>query len=143
VSNPYRVLQVLPEAEPEVITAAYHALARKYHPDRDSSSHAARRMREVNAAYAVLRDPAARARLQRQKRMVEYTVAASTPRGTGSRANEPEATRLSFGRYVGRTLNEIARHDPDYLRWLSRHSSGVGLRNEINRILSGIGVPAA
>jgi DnaJ-class molecular chaperone len=35
----YKVLQVDPEAEREVIRAAYRALALKYHPDVSSSSH--------------------------------------------------------------------------------------------------------
>ena len=33
INDFYRVLQVDPAAEPEVIRAAYRALARKYHPD--------------------------------------------------------------------------------------------------------------
>ena len=31
--DPYKILQVDPEAEDEVIQAAYRRLARKYHPD--------------------------------------------------------------------------------------------------------------
>jgi len=31
---------------------------------------------------------------------------------------------LDFGRYAGWSLGDLARHDPNYLRWLSRHSSG-------------------
>ena len=31
--DPYKILQVDPEAEDEVIAAAYRRLARKYHPD--------------------------------------------------------------------------------------------------------------
>lgn len=59
----YRVLQVDPSAEPEVIDRAYRALALKYHPDRAGDTDAdGTRMRRLNAAYAVLRDPAARAR---------------------------------------------------------------------------------
>ena len=45
-------------------------------------------------------------------------------------------TRLSFGRYTGWTLRDLARQDPDYLRWLSRRSSGVLYRTEIYQILS-------
>jgi uncharacterized protein (DUF3820 family) len=45
-------------------------------------------------------------------------------------------TKLSFGRYAGWTLRDLARQDPDYLRWLSRHSSGVLYRTEIYQILS-------
>ena len=40
----YRVLQVDPEAEDEVIKAAYRRLARKYHPDLAFGSEAAGRM---------------------------------------------------------------------------------------------------
>jgi uncharacterized protein (DUF3820 family) len=45
-------------------------------------------------------------------------------------------TRLTFGRYAGWTLRDLARQDPDYLRWLSRHSSGIRYRTEIYQILS-------
>lgn len=43
--------------------------------------------------------------------------------------------RLDFGRYQGWTLAEVGRYDPDYLRWLSRHSSGVRYRNAILQLL--------
>lgn len=60
----YRVLQVDPSAEPEVIDRAYRALAFKYHPDRSPGAGEATgaRMRRINEAYAVLHDPKARAR---------------------------------------------------------------------------------
>src|SRR3990172_5889164 len=57
----YEILQVHPAAEDEVIDAAFRRLARKYHPDINKEGDAARRMREINAAYEVLSDPALRA----------------------------------------------------------------------------------
>ncbi|HSD83576.1 MAG TPA: DnaJ domain-containing protein, partial [Anaerolineae bacterium] len=33
MKNYYQILQVVPQAEPEVIEAAYRRLMRKYHPD--------------------------------------------------------------------------------------------------------------
>jgi hypothetical protein len=33
------------------------------------------------------------------------------------------------------TLREIAAEDVDYLRWLTRHSSGIRFRGEIQRML--------
>ena len=42
---------------------------------------------------------------------------------------------LNFGRYAGMTLKQVARQDPDYLRWLSRHSSGIRYRNAIEAVL--------
>ncbi len=56
----YQVLQVDPDAEPEVIEAAFKRLAMKYHPDRSTAPDAAERMRELIAAKEVLSDPARR-----------------------------------------------------------------------------------
>lgn len=59
----YRTLQVTRDAEPEVVERAYKALCRKYHPDRggsDDGGSATRRMQDINEAYRVLGDPAAR-----------------------------------------------------------------------------------
>ncbi len=66
-SDPYKVLQVDPEAEDEVIQAAYRRLAQKYHPDV-AGPVGAERMTAINAAWALLRDPAQRAALDRERR---------------------------------------------------------------------------
>lgn len=57
----YEELGVPPSATPEEILAAYRALARAYHPDRNPAPAAAERMKRINAAYAVLRSPERRA----------------------------------------------------------------------------------
>ena len=46
-----------------------------------------------------------------------------------------DPTRLDFGHYAGRSIEELADADPDYLRWLERHPSGVRYRAEIQRVL--------
>ena len=51
----YDVLQVSPTAEPEVVAAAYRALAKKYHPDRSTAPDAMNRMARLNIAYQSLR----------------------------------------------------------------------------------------
>lgn len=56
----YAILQVHPEADKEVIDAAYRRLAAKYHPDVSASPDAAERMKQLNEAYEVLSDPARR-----------------------------------------------------------------------------------
>jgi hypothetical protein len=56
---------------------------------------------------------------------------------------ESAGTRLPFGRYAGWTLRDLARQDPTYLRWLSRHASGLRYRTEIYQILGRMGVSAA
>ena len=42
--DPYALLQVVPTADQEVVTAAFKALAFKYHPDRDTTRRAAEKM---------------------------------------------------------------------------------------------------
>jgi hypothetical protein len=46
-----------------------------------------------------------------------------------------DTLKLDFGRYAGWTLAELAAHDADYLRWLSRHSAGIRYRRAILRLL--------
>lgn len=65
----YSVLGVLPEAEPVVVTAAYRALAQRYHPDRwgGSAEEAHARMARINTAYAILSDPSKRSEYDRSR----------------------------------------------------------------------------
>ena len=54
--DPYEVLGVRPDTPPEVIEAAYKALARKHHPDNGGD---AAEMATINAAYERLKREAA------------------------------------------------------------------------------------
>ena len=56
----YKILQVLPTAEDEVIEGAYKKLSKKYHPDVNKAEGAPEKMKQINAAYTVLRDPVSR-----------------------------------------------------------------------------------
>ena len=144
VADPYRVLQVLPTADQEVLNAAFRALAQKYHPDHDSSKAAARRMAELNAAWAVVRDPELRASWDRSQRRVTYdfTRPAATEGVPPPPRSSNAGTKLPFGRYAGWALRDLARKDPDYLRWLSRHASGLRYRTEIYQILGRLNTAA-
>jgi curved DNA-binding protein CbpA len=77
-TDPYKILQVDPEADPDVIQAAYRRLAQKYHPDVVSDAGAARRMVAINQAWEILRDPDARAALDRER-----TAVRDVPRAAG------------------------------------------------------------
>ena len=86
----YDILQVSPNAEPEVVGAAYRRLARKYHPDAYAGPDATERMRELNEAYEVLSDPAKRAEYdrarhyaRRQARRAESEAPGRPPREQG------------------------------------------------------------
>lgn len=143
--DPYAVLQVLPSAEDEVVRAAFRALAFKFHPDRDVSEYAALRMREINLAYALVKTPGARAAFERRRRMATAVEAAdsSSQAAPTPLPSDAHSSRLTFGRYAGWTLSQVARFDVDYLRWLSRHSSGVRFKGEVDVLLRARGVPAA
>jgi curved DNA-binding protein CbpA len=65
--DPYKILQVDPEAEEEVVVAAYRRLARKYHPDVAVDEEAAARMSAINAAWEVIGDPIRRATFDRER----------------------------------------------------------------------------
>ncbi|MGH2401959.1 MAG: hypothetical protein ACRDE6_04550 [Candidatus Limnocylindria bacterium] len=58
----------------------------------------------------------------------------SVPVGPGAPSTF-DASRLDFGHHAGRTIRDLADIDPDYLRWLARHPSGVRYRAEIARVL--------
>lgn len=53
----YKILQVHYLAEAEVIESAYKRLAKKYHPDINSSANSQQLMQSINEAYEVLCDP--------------------------------------------------------------------------------------
>ena len=97
--DPYKILQVDPEAEDEVIAAAYRRLARKYHPDLAAGPEAAARMAALNAAWGRIGEPARRAAFDRERR-VEAALrhrASEDPepgpsRGAGAASPRPEAS---------------------------------------------------
>jgi len=145
--DPYAVLQVVPTADQEVVHAAFKALALKYHPDHDATRRASEKMAELNRAYTVLRDEQRRAAHDRSRRMtiagISVSAATARPPAGGPPPAAGQGSILGFGRYSGWSLRDLARQDPDYLLWLSRHSSGIRYRTEIYGILRTAGVSAA
>jgi curved DNA-binding protein CbpA len=139
----YRTLQIDPRAETFVVEAAYRALARRYHPDGEAPD--ATRMSIINRAYALVRTPAARGQYDSERlRPVGPgpVVVAPAPFDPWARRGAPTSTAsaagssvLDFGRYAGWSLRDLVRQDPDYLRWLARHSSGFRYRNEILELI--------
>ena len=138
--DPYRILQVQPDADLDVVRAAYRVLARKVHPDASTPLDASqeRRMTDLNWAYALVRDPVKRQAWESDRRRAPPPTPAEdathgAPRGPlGADGSE---ARLDFGRYQGWTLGEVVRRDPDYLDWLRRHQSGARYRDQIDILL--------
>jgi curved DNA-binding protein CbpA len=147
----YSMLQIDPLAEGIVLDAAYRALARQYHPDGDTPNPA--RMADINRAYALVRTPELRRRYDTGRKFHPVGPAPTTPspvsdlrsrlhreepsdNGTGEADGQiGPGTALDFGRYEGWRLRDLARRDPDYLRWLARHSSGIRFRSAIDQVL--------
>ncbi len=53
----YKILQIHPLAEPEVVKVAYNKLAQKYHPDTNKDSTASVRMKDLNEAFEIISNP--------------------------------------------------------------------------------------
>ncbi|HET6380152.1 MAG TPA: hypothetical protein VFH63_03840 [candidate division Zixibacteria bacterium] len=70
-----------------------------------------------------------------ERRAFEVGDATHVPVGPGNEPTSFNPTVLDFGHYAGKTIEELATEDPDYLRWLERHPSGVRYRAEIHRVL--------
>jgi curved DNA-binding protein CbpA len=148
--DPYHVLQVQRHAAPEVIRAAYRALAWRYHPDRGARPEG---MVILNHAWSILGDPARRAAYDAGSLTPTFAPAPKpTPRssdldaptaapqsGLASRrhVSDEGGSVLDFGRYEGWTIRRLVDHDPDYLRWLVRTPVGRRLAPEIDSALSG------
>jgi curved DNA-binding protein CbpA len=197
-ADPYKILQVDPEADPEVIQAAYRRLAQKYHPDVAPDAEAAARMIAINAAWETLRDPGRRAAHDRARAAAaaaaarepgehvpgsdgrggamgaagapgpartapfeavtrppdevsrNWTSGRSTSGGrydpstmgaadglgaAGPPPGNASGSVLTFGRYAGWSLGEIARRDLEFLEWLDRMPIGRPYRDEIDALL--------
>jgi curved DNA-binding protein CbpA len=151
----YDVLMISPRADRQFMTVAYRHLAKRYHPDVDASPEAAARMVELNEAYAVLSDPSRRSAydesvgLAPARPTLESAAwsagrdspgpsSAPSPYGeAGPPPTSPAAggSTLTFGRYRGWTLDQVARVDRDYLEWLSRTTMGRNYRRELDGLI--------
>jgi hypothetical protein len=99
-------------------------------------------MAGLNDAYRLVRDVVSRERHDRAVRNAAFAPLAAAAVAAPPRSASA-GTRLEFGRYAGWTLRDLARQDPSYLRWLSRHASGLRYRTEIYGILGRMGATAA
>ena len=147
MNDAYEILQLHPSAVPEVIEAAYRALALLHHPDISPQTDASATMAELNWAYTTLRNPDLRAAYDRQRVPIPIDHAATTLServqevAAAAAIRDPESPArvvLDFGRYAGMTLGELARSDPAYLEWLRRHVSGLRYRHQIDEVLRSV-----
>lgn len=148
----YAVLGISPDSDPATIRNAFRRLARRYHPDTGGDAHY---MSAINKAWAELGDPELRAAYDRRMGIEQQSADAAEAEAAAEAAAQPAepaagsltermATRmmsgigtvLDFGRYEGWTIDQLAKHDPDYLLWLERTSIGRPLQAEIQAVLA-------
>jgi curved DNA-binding protein CbpA len=160
--DPYHILGVSPEASDVEIRKAYHARARRLHPDVVGEG-ALDEMRQLNQAWAILKDPDRRAAHDTKNGFTTRRAAAggdaagagggtstggAAGPGAGSFAGQPAwtgaagpppgrpwGTVLGFGIYAGWSLGEVARRDRGYLTWLRDKPEAKRFRQEIEQIL--------
>jgi curved DNA-binding protein CbpA len=144
----YRIMQVDPAADPEIIKAAYRVLARKLHPDLTGDESA---MKRLNTAWDVLRDPTKRIAYDAERETVA-AAAGPAPARSSTLGGSVQAKSLvddhagpppgnaygpvvTFGRYEGWSIGEIARVDKPFLEWLKDVQAGRHLTHHISALL--------
>jgi len=93
--NPFNVLEISPDASPDDIKAAYHRLAKRWHPDRFTGAEkeeAESKFRELAEAFSLLKDPLKRASLQQQMPKPQAATAEKEPESAQERTPEDWAT---------------------------------------------------
>lgn len=144
MNDPYEILQVHRSAEPEVIRAAYRALARKYHPDFGGDP---KRMAAITEAWSILESTEQRAahdthavkshtRRATDRKTPLPPSAVAGPRDRSQGPAMETGSVIDFGRYTGWTVDRLAAHDPDYLEWLARTPIGRRLAVEIDAAMA-------
>ncbi|WP_257308531.1 J domain-containing protein [Geothrix fuzhouensis] len=89
--NPFDVLELPPDASPEDIKAAYHRLAKHWHPDRYTGAakvEAESKFRELAEAFSTLKDPGKRLALVQQ--IPKTATAAAAPREKERETEAPQ-----------------------------------------------------
>jgi curved DNA-binding protein CbpA len=134
VPDYYSILGVDARAEPETIRRAFRDQARRFHPDLTGDD---AMMKVVNAAWHVLRDSERRAHYDLGRPETSRPIPApAPPHHAGPPPGNPSGPVLTYGRYEGWSLGEVAHVDPDYLEWL-RHSPGYRwLRDDVDAALA-------
>lgn len=130
MSDPYQVLGVSPSASDDEIKAAYRALAKQYHPDRNNgSAEAERKMMQINDAYAQIVE------MRKNGGSARGAYGGYDPGWGGSgqarqQAPEYEAVRqqLRYGRYqeAMETLERMNTQTAEWYYLVARARQGLG-----------------
>ena len=100
----YKTLGVSRTASQKDITKTYRKLARKYHPDSNSSPQAEEKFKEISAAYSVLKDKETRSRYDEEQKLGTFQSGPGPGAGGGEAHFHFETSDFSrnFGNLFGR-----------------------------------------
>jgi curved DNA-binding protein CbpA len=143
--DPYEVLGVPRDATVRQIRSAYVARARRVHPDVVGPRGLAL-MRELNAAWATLKDAEERTAFDRA---TSGSATGSSPAmpsrndpnrpfwtgAMGPPPGRPIGPVLEFGIYLGWSIGEIARRDRGYLLWLRDRPEASAIRGAVMKLI--------
>lgn len=118
----YAVLGVPPDATAQQLKDARRALVRRHHPDHAPPPERARateRVREVNVAYALVRNPEARTGYDRLRRLQAARQTADRLRDDTALAAQWEALSRAAGHWAG--------------AWMRRTGGAEGLSRRAGR----------
>jgi curved DNA-binding protein CbpA len=104
--NPFNVLEIPPDATSEDIKAAYHRLAKRWHPDRYTGAEkeeAESKFRELAEAFSMLKDPAKRLTLQQQLPKIQPAAPDKEPESAQERTPEDWAEMAKAAFDEGKT----------------------------------------
>ncbi len=110
----YKILQVDPSAEPEVIEAAYKRLAAKYHPDVNKSPDAQTRMQEINKAYTIL----SKEETRRQYDLTRAPKSGKTEKPKQEQPQEKAPERKAQTQYRPAPSRPVKSKPSTSLRWI-------------------------
>jgi curved DNA-binding protein CbpA len=132
----YGELNVPPTANFAALHLAYRERARRIHPDVIGDDTA---MKRLNIAWDVLRNADRRTAYDRERAAAfrdETVVMSMGPTHAGRPPGQGFGRVLDFGRYAGWSLGEVAREDPEFLRWLGSVPIGRPYRREIDAVFA-------
>jgi DnaJ-domain-containing protein 1 len=146
--NPFVVLGVPEDADPQTIRRAYKRLAVQHHPDRSAAPDAAARFKEVTEAYAVLTNERERRRYARRRRQ-EHAAreahwreqAAAGRRAADQHSQTAAAAERAFWEYarqVQARRQQSARAQPSRSRAATRGWWGDGTSPALALLLMAI-----
>jgi len=115
MNNHYQTLKVSRDAPAEVIRMAYKVLCQKYHPDKYPENRAAAEqiMKALNAAYAILSDPAKRKDYDDFLNEVEALNGELNKRETEQQSHKPKEEPKQESRHKTYDHKEKAKPQPN------------------------------